>query len=65
MCFWQNESSSDTALQCEMFRFFDTSFEDSVLNVTLLENSDFDTYTEVENYEKNHNRKVEVVLFLV
>ncbi len=24
-CFWQNESSSDTALQCEMFRFFDIS----------------------------------------
>ncbi len=26
----------DTALQCEMFRFFDTSFKASVLNVTSL-----------------------------
>ncbi len=36
MCFWQTESSSDTVLQCEMFRFFDTSFEASVSNVTSL-----------------------------
>ncbi len=31
-----NESSSDTALQCEMFNFFDTSFEASVSNLTSL-----------------------------
>ncbi len=38
-CFWQNKSSSDTALQCEMFRFFDTGFEASVSNVTSLVSS--------------------------
>ncbi len=27
---------TNTALQCEMFRFFDTSFEVSVSNITLL-----------------------------
>ncbi|XP_073678865.1 uncharacterized protein [Garra rufa] len=32
----QNESSSGTVLHCEMFRFFDTSFEASVSNVTSL-----------------------------
>ncbi len=37
-CFWQNESSSNTALQCEMFRFFYTSFQASGSNVTSLEN---------------------------
>ncbi len=47
------------------FVFLIQSFKGSVLNVTLLENSDFDTYTEVENYEKIIIEKVEVILFLV
>jgi len=47
-----NESSSDTVLHCEMFRFLDSSLEASVPNIKLLNEATLKTYfwSVLENY---------------
>ncbi len=55
-----NESSSNTALQCEMFHFFDTSFEASVANVTSLVYREWSRKEKISSEQQLCGRKCRV-----